>query len=160
MTTKQNLEEAGIKYFGSNFTDWFLPMKFNPKSKCVKLQSKKLERVMSDQEIQDEFNPSEVSLEEIAKTLKELDTSTWSIFYAKDKDGVLRTVSVYWCGDGWLAFASALDDYRWFVGGQVFSRNSFAPTTPSVPLSPKHLDSLESRLEKVERILKHHNLHD
>ncbi len=48
-----------------------------------------------------------------------------NIFYAKDQNGVLRTVGVSWYDDGWDVDASLVEDpFTWLAGRQVFSRNS------------------------------------
>ena len=106
---------------GSNFEEWFSPMPFDKKAKTAKLYPMKLPRKMNDFEIQEELKPTEVSIEEIVETIKGMDKSTWALFNAKDKDGVLRTAFVRWGVGGWFANADALDDRRWGDGDQVFS---------------------------------------
>lgn len=146
MTTEKAFEKAGVTYFGSNFRDWFFPVEFDPKKKTEHLFSQKLPRAMNDYEIRDELHPTEVSLEEIVNELKTANHSWWMIFYANDKNGVLRTVSVGWRGGGWSAGAGAIDDGGWSGAYRVFSRNSFNPET---------LDSdtltFESRLKELEK---------
>ena len=146
MTTEKAFKKAGVKYFGVNFQDWFFPMEFDPKKKTKHLFSQKLPRAMNDYEIRNEFHPTKVSLEDIVNELKTANHSWWMIFYANDKNGLLRTVSVVWDGGGWDASAYAFDDFRWSDGDRVFSRNSFDPET---------LDSdtltLESRLKELEK---------
>ncbi len=51
-------------------------------------------------------------------------TNGWAnIFYAKDSSGVLRSVYVYWDGDGWYVNASLVaNSDEWRDGDRVFSR--------------------------------------
>lgn len=152
MTIKKAFENVNVLYFNENFETWFFPMDFNTE-KVNPLIGTKLPRSMDDFEIQKELKPIEVTLEEIAATLKNLDHATWCIFYTKDAGGVLRSVYVRWRGVGWCACAIALGGYRWSDGDQVFSRNSCNPETLVVrdPLVPGYLDSsLESRVAKLE----------
>lgn len=152
MTVQQALINLDIKYFGLNFESWFFPCDFNEKAKNHILIGQKLPRAMNDKEILKELKPSEVTIEEIAETLKTLDHSTYNLFYCKDKDGVLRTVDVGWRGDGWFADADALDAYGWLDGRRVFSRNSREPKTldSSNVLS---LDSLDIRIQRLEEVM-------
>ena len=146
MTTEKAFEKAGVTYFGGNFQDWFFPVEFDPEKKTKHLFSQKLPREVNDYEVRNEFHPTEVSLEEIANTLKTADHSWWMLFYAKDKWDVLRAVYVAWSGDGWSANANAVDGSRWIGGLRVFSRNSFDSKTPD----PDTL-TLESRVTELEK---------
>lgn len=48
-----------------------------------------------------------------------------NIFYVLDGNGVLRTVSVGWNGDGWNVYAYAVTyPDGWYAGDRVFSQNS------------------------------------
>ena len=87
-TTKQF--EKITSYQGANFKEWFGDMTFEKSE--AKLFSKKLPRNMSDKEIFAELKPTEVSMGEIFNALDTLAPSGWYLFYARDKDGVLRAV--------------------------------------------------------------------
>ena len=55
-----------------------------------------------------------------------------NIFYLKDVNGVLRTVSVYWYVDDWHVYAFPVEyQLEWHDGSQVFSGNSVL-----IPLEP------------------------
>lgn len=140
MTISKKFSEI-TSYQGQNFQNWFGSMEFVEKKS--KLLSKKLSKLMTDEEIQKQFNPTELTLGEVFNYLKtEADKNDWMIFYCRDKDGVLRAVFVSWYDDGWDVLAYALDDYGWGDGRQVFSRNSFDTLTPEL-LEP----SLEQAIE-------------
>ena len=149
MTTEKAFKKAGVTYFGANFWNWFFPVEFDPKKKTKKLFSQKLPREMSDYEVRNEFHPTEVSLEEIANTLKTAGHSEMMLFYANDKNGVLRAVGVRWDGDGRGAYADAIDDDSWGDGYRVFSRNSL--TSSHLAVEPLKPETLESRVKKLEK---------
>jgi len=137
-----------ISYLGNNFKDWFGDFDVEPKK--GELKSITFPRPMTDKEIEQEYHPEPVTLEEMAYTLKNLDHSIWAIFYVKDKKGVLRAVGVGWRDGGWSVNAISVEDPdRWNDGYQVFSRN-FGSKTLS-PSDPESLRNLELRVEKLEQ---------
>ena len=99
-------------------------------------------------------------MEEIVATLKTLDHSVRALFYCRDKNSLLRTVSVRWYDDGWDVGAGDVSDPNaWGDGRRVFSRNSCDTTTlgtsDTLPLRnfvPR--EEFEAFKEKVENILK------
>ena len=122
---KFQIGKNNIVYLGDNFKTWFGGVEFE-EEKTKPLHSMKLPRAMNDKEILSELKPTEVTLEEVYETLKNMDKKIWAIFYVRDKNDVLRTVSVYWYGGGWCVGAGSTDDTNeWSGGRQVFSRNSF-----------------------------------
>lgn len=113
-----------IRYTGNNFDKWFGNVDFPEIADMVPLESKKLPRSMSDEEILAELKPEPISLSEVYKTLETMDKDVWALFYVKDNAGVLRVVSVGWDGDGWHVRADGVaDPYAWNDGYRVFSRN-------------------------------------
>lgn len=142
-------------YQNHYFTEWFGDMEFNDASKSSTLFSIKLPRIMSDQEIMAELKPTELTLGEVYYALETADRSGWTLFYVKDKDGVLRAVRVFWRGDGWGVRARSVEDPDgWYDGFQVFSRNRFE--TRSLFPNPKNLISsdpsdLEKRIAELEQ---------
>ncbi len=175
MTINQAFSKPLIAWTSSQFKEWFGDMEFNAKKKVKKLISTKLTRAMTDQQIFDEFHPTECSLEEVLATLKTLDKFTWCIFYCKDKVGVLRAVGVCWRarGDGWYVIACLVTrPFEWFDDSRVFSRNSRGTKAlgtsdtltlePSVP-SAFDATTIEGRLRALEDfqiVAKHHVVSD
>ena len=50
-----------------------------------------------------------------------------SIFYVRDKNGILRTVSVRWSGHGWCLFANPVDyPHGWYAQRYVLSPQFFS----------------------------------
>jgi hypothetical protein len=137
---------------GSNFEEWFSPMPFDKKAKTAKLYPMKLPREMNDFEIQEKLKPTEVSIEEIVETIKGMDKSTWALFNAKDKDGVLRSVSVFWGIVGWRAHPHALDDRRWRGVDQVFSRNSCSDSLTPSSLKTQEIADTQARLSELKSL--------
>ena len=133
-----------IKYLGDNFKDWFEGMDDKPVKK--KLYSMVLDKPMNDEEIKKEYNPSEVSLGEVAEYIKNK-TEGWYVFYAKDKDGIVRAVRACWDADcgGWTVGASSVEAPRgWCDGDQFLSRDPF-----------KSLDTWKLCKSCAENIKKH-----
>lgn len=130
-----------IAYVGSNFSEWFGEASLSKSGEVLGIQI--LPRYMNDAEIQQELNVKECSLADVLKTLTSetlLTNGNANIFYVKDINGVLRTVFVNWDGDGWVVDANALDDYQWYVGRRVFSRNSSIPESLADALEPGTFD--------------------
>lgn len=117
MTAIQIFTSPLYSYVGQNFKEWFGSMPFNRKKKVKPLVGVKLNRAMNDKEILEELEPYPVSLEEIHATIQTLDHSEWAIFYVKDRDGVLRTVDVYWDSGGWCVNANPVADPRDWIDG-------------------------------------------
>ena len=151
--TEQAFEKLQISYVGANFREWFYPLPFNPKAKVKTLKGQKLPRAMRDAEIMKELNPGEVSIEEIVATLKTLDHAVWALLYCKDINGELRTVSVFWSGDGWYVDANPVPyPYEWYDVLQVFARNSRDTKTLGTS-DPLTLGPLVTRIEKLEEMI-------
>jgi len=138
-----------ISYLGDNFTAWFLSgdgKTEDPISEQT-LRYHKLRKASVDGPIITGLGgeaKAETTLSEMFSLMEKqkngesgtlLNNGWANIFYIRDSAGVLRAVNVYWRGDGWSVNAySALDPYRWFVGSQVFSRNSVLESSePSAP---------------------------
>ena len=162
MKTEDAFNKLKISYVGNNFKEWFYPLKFDPKNKVKPLTSQKVPHAMNDIEILAELKPTEVSMEEIIATLETLDDSVWALFYCKDKNSVLRAVSVNWNSndDGWYVHAYAVTNPgSWFDGGRVFSRQFLNAKTlgSSDPLTLEPLvariKSLEEDMEKIKRLI-------
>src|SRR3989344_3662326 len=128
-----------ISFIGDNFAGWFLAGdgKIEGPREETKLRYHKLLESSVDGPIIQELGGeerSETTLSEmffLMKTQKNgeagvlLNTGYANIFYITDRAGMLRSVFVYWFGDGWCVYASSvLYPFRWFVGRHVFSRNS------------------------------------
>ena len=59
-------------------------------------------------------------------------TDGWAnIFYVRDKNGVLRAVSVDWNGDGWHVFGCRTDYTVAWGGGSKSSPRNFVLTSSS-----------------------------
>ncbi|MEK7181127.1 MAG: hypothetical protein AAB738_02210 [Patescibacteria group bacterium] len=124
-----------ISYLGDNFKAWFLKKTEQPISQTM-LRSQRLVKASLDQPIIAELGDeakSETTLSEIFALISLqsngengvlLTNGYANIFYVRDVNGVLRAVRVYWCDDGWLGSAYALDGGRWYGDRRVFSRNS------------------------------------
>lgn len=120
-TSNKSVPFTYIASAGENFQAWFGSMKVG---KGKQLGSRKLSRAMNDKEIFAELKPKPCTLGDLYETLKTLNKDTCGIFYVKDRDGVLRAVSVDWDGLGWNVNArSVTSPGEWLVGLQVFSRN-------------------------------------
>lgn len=144
MKTKEKFKTIS-SYLGDNFKEWFGYMEFEDKKS--KLYSKKLEKFMLDSEILSKFNPTELTIDEVFNYLKDdADKKDYMLFYCKDMLGVLRAVSVDWCGDGWDVRADSVEgSSRWLDGSRVFSRNPLGTQT----ISPS--DSLTLAIETVRK---------
>ncbi len=130
-------KKSGVKMVehGSNFKSWF-GGKVEDDAPDGELRPLTLTQSANDSEIIADLGgeaTAEVTLAEIWRLMERqanggegvlLTNGYANIFYVRDRDGVLRAVSVYWNDDGWYANANALDDYRWFDVIRVFSRNS------------------------------------
>lgn len=130
-------KQSGVKMdeHGSNFKSWF-GGKIEDAAPDGELRPLTLTQNANDSEIIADLGgeaAAEVTLAEIWRLMERqanggegvlLTNRYANIFYVRDREGVLRTVGVRWNGDGWIAFADALGDVRWFDGHRVFSRNS------------------------------------
>lgn len=140
---KFQINKNNITYINLNFKEWFGDMTFTKSKKFTPLISKKLHRNMNDKEILGELKPEKVSLADVSDTIQTLDRAVWALFYVKDVNGVLRTVRVFWRGDGWHVFANSVGDIRaWYAGYRVFSRN-FLDAVKDSTLTPCLPDTLE-----------------
>lgn len=126
-----------ISYLGDNFKSWFLEGdgKIEELIGEQTLRYAKLRKSSVDGPIISELGgetKAETALAEMFSLMKEqangeagilLNNGYANIFYVHDLSGVLRTVDVFWYGDGWYVFASAVENpFRWDDGSQVFSR--------------------------------------
>jgi hypothetical protein len=130
-------KKSGVKMVehGSNFKSWF-GGKIEEDFPEGELRPLTLTQSANDSEIIADLGgetAAEVTLAEIWRLMERqanggegalLTNGYANIFYVRDRNGVLRMVHVHWCGDGWSAYAYALDDSRWHDGYRVFSRNS------------------------------------
>lgn len=130
-------KKSGVKMVehGSNFTSWFTG-KVEEGVPAEILVAFVLTQGANDTEIITDLGgeeKAEVTLAEIWRLIERqasgregvLLTNGWAnIFYVRDVNGLLRAVGVGWYDDGWGVYAYALDGFSWYVGGQVFSRNS------------------------------------
>lgn len=123
--------------FGSNFRSWFLEGdgKIEDASKEETLNFSILEKSLLDPLIIGELGGeerSETTLSQMFFLMEKqkggedgvlLNNGSANIFYIKDQKGVLRTVRVYWLGDGWDVDAGDVSyPYVWLLGYRVFSR--------------------------------------
>lgn len=140
-----------ISYTWLNFQKWFGDIEVKPK-KVKELHFKTLEKFMLDDEILQEFKPTEITLNELADILtgELLGKNDWYIFYIRDNTKTLRAVSAYLDSDGWLLSADAVvNPDRWNGGYRVVSRKPFeTKSSDHLALSPS--DTLESRVKNLE----------
>lgn len=138
-----------ISYLGDNFTSWFLSGSGKTEDPISEqtLRYHKLRKSSVDGPIIEELGgeeKSETTLSEMFVLMEKqgkgedgvlLNNGYVNIFYIRDQNGVLRAVSVDWDGDGWGVYAFSVEDPRtWYVGYQVFSRNSvLGSSEPSAP---------------------------
>jgi hypothetical protein len=147
-------------YTGENFEDWFFDMPFDIKKSAEPLIGTMLPRRMNSSEILEQLNPTEVSLEELYGTLQVLDHSVWALFYIKDVNGVLRSVSAVWIAGigGWNVNARGVArPIQWGAGDQVFSCNS-RDTQSLGSLDILTLENLGSRISELEKRMDKYNL--
>ena len=148
INTKRNAP-VKISYLGDNFMAWFLNgdgKTEDPISEQT-LRYHKLRKSSVDGPIIEELGgeaKAETTLSEMFSLMEKqkhgedgvLLNNCWvNLFYIKDVAGVLRTVCVYWDGDGWRVSADSVGfPYSWRGGYQVFSRNSVLESSePSAP---------------------------
>jgi len=124
-----------ISYLGDNFRSWFAGA-VEENAPSAPLVGFDLTQSAEDSEIIEDLGGearAEVTLCEIWRLMQRqssgeggvlLTNGYANVFCVRGKDGVLRTVSVYWDGLGWGVDADALGDSRWLGGHRVFSRNS------------------------------------
>ena len=148
INTKRNAP-VKISYLGDNFTAWFLNGDGKTEDPITEqtLRYAKLRKASVDGPIIEELGGEDKALTTLSEMFSlmvgqkhgedgVLLNNGWaSLFYIKDSAGVLRAVSVYWHGVGWLVCADSVEyPFRWDVGRQVFSRNSVLESLePSAP---------------------------
>lgn len=128
--------DVPICFVSSNFESWFSKIVENQDDK-VELCRATLRKAANDQEILAEFggeNAVETTIVAIYSLVTKqakgqkgvlLVDGHANIFYARDSEGVLRAVGVYWSGSGWNFDADHVEDpRRWGKDDQVFFRNS------------------------------------
>ncbi len=127
--------EVKIAYLSSNFQSWFLDKIEEPRGETT-LSYHKLIQASLDGPILAELGEKvEVTISAFYSLLEKqgrggaagplLVNGYANIFYVRDAKGVLRAVSAYGYGVGWLVGASfVLDPGGWGAGHRVFSRNS------------------------------------
>lgn len=146
--TKHNAQ-VKISAVWGNFTNWFLSGKGKTEDPISEqtLRYHKLRQSSVDGPIITELGDEDKALTTLSEMffLMEkqkngedgvlLNNGYGNIFYIKDQNGVLRTVDVRWCDDGWDVDANSVEDpSRWYDGYQVFSRNSVLESSePSAP---------------------------
>lgn len=132
-------KDGGIcSFLGDNFKDWFLSGDGKIEEPITEqvLRYAKLRKSSLDSPIIKELGgeeKAETSLTEIFSLMEKqskgeegvLLTNGWAnIFYVKGRAGMLRTVDVFWCDDGWGVDADEVSDpFSWSDDDQVFSRN-------------------------------------
>ncbi len=148
VNTKRNAL-VKISYLGDNFTAWFLNgdgKTEDPISEQT-LRYHKLRQSSVDGPIIAELGgeaKAETTLSEMFSLMEKqkhgedgvlLNNGWANIFYIKDSAGVLRAVYLDWDDVGWYVRAYSVEhSFRWFVGYQVFSRNSALESSePSAP---------------------------
>ena len=120
----------------SNFEGWFIK-KVEVPFVGGELKYQKLSKGMKDLDIVTEIGgeqKAETSLTEVYSLMEKqpngesgalLTDGYANIFYCREVKGVLCTVDVYWCGDGWVVYSDSVGrPSEWPGGNQVFSRNS------------------------------------
>jgi hypothetical protein len=154
--TKKN-KEFPFAWVDSDFIKYFGDMDVEKGSEPSIV--KKLDKTMSIQEIIDELKPKLNSLGELYATLQGLSHDTRTLFFLKDKSGILRLVNALWFDDydGWCVYTfdvSLLSQLRGEF--QLFSGNS-RDTKILDFLDARKLESLNSsvlkRLAKTKKIL-------
>ena len=130
-----NQAKVKIRYLGSNFIEWFGEKIEEPIDgqvlDCHKLLKKSIDKPIIAELGGEE--KSETTLAEIYDLIAQqadgrdgilLNNGKANIFYARDINGVLRAVHVYWSVDGWFVYAYSVElPLAWYDGRQVFSRN-------------------------------------
>lgn len=140
-------------WVSSSFTERFGNKDITPAKNVSSFN--KLEKYMTDSEIQKELGIQESTLEDVAAFLKNppegCDNGYWNIFYVAG-----CVVLVSWNSDDreWSVNAWDLDDDRWYAGDRAFGCNSPSEALSSSDLSPS--DSLTLGLfKKTSEIYKH-----
>lgn len=142
-----NSTKVKINFIGTDFEAWFLygEGKIENPISGQKLHCHKLLQSSVDGPIITELGgeaKAETTLCEMFAIMERhgkgeegtlLNNGRVNIFYIKDQNGVLRTVSVDWRGAGWYVNAFFVkDSSRWFDGNHVFSRNSVLKSLESL----------------------------
>ena len=137
-----------ISGLGGNFTTWFLEDEGRVEAPITKtsIHSHRLKRASVDTLIIEEIGgetKAETTLTAIYSMMKKqprgkkgfLLTDGWAnIFYVRDKNGVLRAVSVDWNGDGWHVFGCRTDyTVAWGGGSRTSPRNFVLTSTQAMP---------------------------
>ncbi|MEX2014028.1 MAG: hypothetical protein WD896_01590 [Parcubacteria group bacterium] len=126
VTSKQYFEEAGAKWFGSNFEDQFFGLEVPPVQNG-ELAVHRLEEPSFDESILAALgDKAEISVSEFKAFLaKNRESREWFIFYLRGKDGNLSAVGAFWnAGNGWNVNANSVTNpNKWNAGNQVVSRN-------------------------------------
>jgi hypothetical protein len=117
-----------IGYVGDDFKEHFGSMEFTIPKK-LKLQTRTLERSMSDKEVLVELRPKESNLGELAWALKNdknmLKNGYANIFYIRDEGNTLWVVYAYWLSDyrEWFVLALSVENpFAWSADYQVLSQ--------------------------------------
>lgn len=123
-------QRVRISYLGENFKRQFLP-KVEENVPDATLGVHELLEVSCDMRIVAELGYEggvEIFLEHFYETLaakQAVNDLTWTVGYARDKDGVLCPVYASWGGGGWDVEAYSLGGPgRWDQGNRFLSRNS------------------------------------
>ena len=135
MRTKDLFKSSKISWRDSDIDAWFDDeQEATEGERFVTI----MPRAMTFKEIWGDSSPA-FSLADVDSIIESndprLSRGTCNLFLVQGA-GVLRTVRVYWHGDGWGVLAGSVGDpNRGGVGDQVFSRDSlpFAKSEPFVP---------------------------
>lgn len=137
-----------IGWVDSDFKKRFDNVEFEVKQVPV---FKKLPRYMKDAAIESELTPGLCDLGDVLAFIdsapEECKDSYWNLFYTKD-----FVVGVYWYsrGGGWYVFAWNRVNY----GGWRTDERVFSPATVNFDAKSLALESLDTRVTKIEKVLK------
>lgn len=134
-------KKLNIYYLGPDVRRLFGDMEFELPNK-VELQSKTLDRPMTDKEILSEWKPKEVGLSDIAYALinhgecKLLRNGWANIFYIRDSSGTFWAFKASWCdGRGWsVNLCSVASDGPWSAGYRALSQSFGSGTLETLDL--------------------------
>jgi len=126
-TSKEYFEEAGVRYFWSNFESQFFGLEVEATGP-IELAISKLNKDSFDGPVLTELGDmAEISVSQFREFLATNRKSPeWFIFYLRGRDGNLWAVIADWYSDndGWDVRAGSVEDpSRWRAGDHVVSRN-------------------------------------
>ena len=123
-------QRVRISYLGDNFKAWMLgKVEENVDDAILRLHE--LLETSRDIPIVAELGNEEgveiflAHFYEVLAAKQVANDLTWTVGYARDKNGVLCAIYAYWYDDGWHVSAGSLGDQgRWLDGCRFLSRNS------------------------------------